>query len=154
MTRLLAACLLPLLCLLTRPASSQALAPLAPAVVRLEVGDVAQRPLIGLDTAAYRNTRQYVAAASQLLNVRAERIVTLERSNLLADSTTAAARAELRRYQATAAANEADFQKLAAATRAALGKPPAPPLLLDPHFYQGTLAGAVATVLLKLFVFH
>jgi hypothetical protein len=123
-------------------------------VVRLEVGEVVRRPMIGLDTATYRSTRLYVAGASQLLNVRAERIATLERSNLLADSTAAAALAELRRYQATAAANEADFQKLATSTRAVLGKPPAPPLLLDPHFYQGTLASAVAAVLLKLFVFH
>jgi hypothetical protein len=121
-------------------------------VVRLEVGEVVRRPLIGIDTATYRSTRQYVAAAGQLLGVRAARIAQLERSTQLADSTTAAVLTELRRSKATAAANEADFQKLA--TRAVLGKPPAPPLLLDSHFYQGTLAGAVAAVLLKLFVFH
>jgi microcystin-dependent protein len=46
MTRSTTAYLPLLLCLLTHPASSQAL---APAVVRLAVGDVARRPLIGLD---------------------------------------------------------------------------------------------------------
>lgn len=122
-------------------------------MVRLEVGEVVRRPLIGIDTATYRTTRQYVAAAGQLLGVRAARIAQLERSTQLADSTTTAVLTELRRSKVTAAANEADFQKLVESTRA-LGKPPAPPLLLDPHFYQGTLAGAVAAVLLKLFVFH
>lgn len=154
MKHLLALCLLPLLCLLTRPASSQPIAPLRPVVVHLETGDVARQPLIGLDTATYGGTRRYVAAAGQLLLVRADRIAQLERAGRVADSTTTAALTELRRYQATAATNEAAFKKLATATNRALGKPPAPPLLLDPHFYQGTLAGVVGAVLLKLFVFH
>jgi hypothetical protein len=135
MTRLLAACLLPLLCLLTRPASSQALAPLAPAVVRLEVGDVAQRPLIGLDTAAYRRTRQYVAAASQLLLVRADRITALERGARLSDSVQATLTTELRRCRAGAAATEANYDHLQQAAQVALASPPCPPLLLNAHFY-------------------
>jgi len=154
MTRLPAACLLLLLCLLTHRGSSQAIAPLAPVVVRLNVGDVAQQPLIGLDTATYGGTRRYVASAGQLLLVRADRIAQLERSNRLADSTTTAVVTELRRCQATAAANDADFKKLAAATNRALGKPPAPPLLLDSHTYKGVGAGVVLAVLLKVFVFH
>ena len=130
------------------------MAPLAPAVVRLEVGDVARRPLIGLDTAAYRSTRQYVAAASQLLLVRADRITALERGARLSDSVQAAYADELRRCRAGAAATEASYQHMRQAARVALASPPRPPLLLDAHFYQGTLAGAVTTVLLKLFVFH
>jgi hypothetical protein len=154
MTRLLTACLLPLLCLLTRPASSQALAPLTPAVVRLEVGDVAQRPLIGLDTAAYRNTRQYVAAASQLLLVRADRITALERGGRLSDSVQAAYAAELRRCRAGAAATEANYDRMQQAARVALASPPRPPLLLDSHFYQGTALGVAAALLFKTFIFH
>jgi hypothetical protein len=154
MTRLLTACLLPLLCLLTRPASSQALAPLAPAVVRLEVGDVAQRPLIGLDTAAYRNTRQYVAAASQLLLVRADRITALERGAQLNDSVQATYAAELRRCRAGAAATEANYDRLRQAARVALASPPRPPLLLDGNFYKGAGAGAVLATLLNVFIFH
>jgi hypothetical protein len=123
-------------------------------VVRLEVGDVARRPLIGLDTAAYRNTRQYVAAASQLLLVRADRIRTLERGAQLSDSVQAAYADELRRCRAGAAATTADYDRMRQAARVALASPPRPPLLLDSHFYQGTLAGAVAAGLLKLFVFH
>jgi hypothetical protein len=145
---------LPLLCLLTRPASSQALAPLAPAVVRLEVGDVARRPLIGLDTATYRHTRQYVAAASQLLLVRADRITALERGAQLSDSVQAAYADELRRCRAGAAATTADYDRMRQAARVALASPPRPPLLLDSHFYQGTLAGAAAAMLLKVFIFH
>lgn len=66
-------------CLLTRPASSQAVAPLAPTVVRLEVSDVARCPLIGLGTATCRSPRQCVAAANQLLLVRADRSTALTR---------------------------------------------------------------------------
>jgi hypothetical protein len=147
MTRSIIACLLPLLCLLTRPASSQALAPLAPAVVRLEVGDVAQRPLIGLDTAAYRHTRQYVAAASQLLLVRADRITALERGAQLSDSVQAAYADELRRCRAGAAATTADYDHMRQAAWVALASPPRPPLLLDSHFYKGVgLGGVVALV--------
>jgi hypothetical protein len=135
-----------LLCLLSHRATSQ--------LYQLSTGDVVRGSLIGIDTATYRSTRQYVAAAGQLLNVRASRIALLERDAWLVDSVRTAYDAELRRCRATATANEADFQKLATTTRMALGKPPAPLLLLDPHFYQGTLAGAGVLALLKLLIFH
>jgi hypothetical protein len=146
MTRSTTACLLLLLCLLSHRATSQ--------VYQLRAGDVVRGPLIGIDTATYRSTRQYVAAAGQLLDVRAQRIATLERSNLLADSTTATALAELRRCRAGAAATEADYERMRQAARVALASPPRPPLLFDSHFYQGTAVGVVAALLLKVFVFH
>ena len=148
------ACPLPLLCLLAQPASSQAIAPLAPTVVRLEVGDVARQPLIGLDTATYANTRQYVAAAGQLLLVRADRIAQLERSGRLADSVQVAYAAELRRCQAGRLASEADVAKLSEASRSLLASPPRPPWLLDSRTYKAGAAGTVLGVLLKVFVFH
>jgi hypothetical protein len=154
MIRLPTACLLLLLCLLTRPASSQAIAPLAPTVVRLEIGDVAQRPLIGLDTATYRSTRQYVASAGQLLLVRADRIAQLERNGRLADSLQVAYAYELRRCQAGRAASDADYERMRAATRVALASPPRPPWLLDSHTYKGVGAGVVLAALLKAFVFN
>jgi len=148
------ACPLPLLCLLAQPASSQAIAPLAPTVVRLEVGDVARQPLIGLDTATYANTRQYVAAAGQLLLVRADRIAQLERSGRLADSVQVAYAAELRRCQASQAATDADYDRMRAAARVALASPPRPPWLLDGRTYKAGAVGTVLGVLLKVFVFH
>ena len=154
MKHLLAACLLPLLCLLTQPASSQAIAPPHPMVVRLETGDIARQPLIGLDTATYGGTRRYVAAAGQLLLVRADRIAQLERSGRLADSVQVAYAAELRRCQAGRAATEADYERMRAAARVALASPPRPPWLLDSHTYKGVGAGAVLAVLLKVFIFH
>ena len=130
------------------------MAPLAPAVVRLEVGDVAKRPLIGLDTATYRSTRQYVAAVSQLLLVRADRITALERGARLSDSVQAAYADELRRCQAGAAATEASYQHMRQAARVALASPPRPPLLLDSHLYKGVGLGGVLAVALKLLIFH
>jgi len=123
-------------------------------VVQLAAGDVAQQPLVGLDTATYRHTRQYVAAAGQLLLVRADRIAELERSGRLCDSLATAASAELRRQRATASANEADFQRLAAQANRALATPPRPPLLLDGHTYKGAVLGGVGLLLLKLFISH
>jgi len=147
MTRSITACLPLLLCLLCRPAHSQV-------VVQLATGDVVRQPLVGLDTATYRHTRQYVAAAGQLLLVRADRIAQLERSGRLCDSLATATAAEVRRQRATAAGSEADFQKLAAQAQRALATPPRPPLLLDGHTYKGVGAGAVLAVLLKVFIFH
>jgi len=154
MTRFAAACLPLLLCLLSRPAHSQAVAPLRPVVVQLAAGDVVHQPLVGLDTATYRHTRQYVAAACQLLLVRADRIAQLERSGRLCDSLATAASAELRRQRATVASSEADFQKLAGQASQALATRPQPPLLLDSQTYKGAALGAVAVVLVKLFIFH
>ena len=146
--------LLPLLCLLTRPASSQPIAPLRPVVVRLETGDVARQPLIGLDTATYGGTRRYVAAAGQLLLVRADRIAQLERSGGLADSVQTAQADELRRCRAGQAIRDADIKRLAEASHSLLAVRPRPPWLLDSHTYKGAGLGAAALLLLKVFVFH
>jgi hypothetical protein len=150
MIRFLACCLLLLSCLLPRPAISQ--------VWRLKPGDVVRHHLVGLDTARYRSTMNYVAGAKQLLGVRAERITELERAKQLADSTAAVAAAEVRRCRQQAEAGEAEFQALLTEARTLAGKPPALPLLLDGHFYKGVATGggaaAVVAVLLKVFVFH
>jgi hypothetical protein len=130
---------------------------LSPKVVRLEIGDVAQRPLIGLDTATYRSTRQYVASASQLLLVRADRIAQLERNGRLADSAQVAYAAELRRCQAGRAASDADYERMRAAARVALASPPRPPWLLDSHTYKGVGLGALLAVVARVgikVIFH
>ena len=157
MKRLLAAYLLPLLCLLcllTRPASSQPIAPLRPVVVRLDVGDVARQPLIGLDTATYGGTRRYVAAAGQLLLVRADRITQSERSGRLADSVQTAQADELRRRRAGQALTTADYEKMRAAATAGLAVRPRPPLLLDGRTWKAGAVGAVLGLVLKAVVFH
>jgi hypothetical protein len=123
-------------------------------VVRLEVGDVAKRPLIGIDTATYRSTRQYVAAAGQLLLVRADRITALERGAKLSDSVRTAYADELRRCRAGAASTSADYDRMRQAARVALASPPRPPLLLDGHFYQGTALGAVAVMVITALLRH
>lgn len=150
-------CLLLLSCLLSRPASSQPSPSLQErglggGVFRLDSGTVASRPLIGLDPATYATTRQYVSTAQQLLAVRAERVVQLERATHLADSLSLVVSAELRRCRQQAAASEAEFQVLAAQARQAVAQPVRPPLLLDGHFYKGCGVGAVALVVLRLLV--
>lgn len=146
MKHLPAACLLLLLCLLSQPATSQ--------VYRLSAGDVVRAPLVGIDTATYRSTHAYVATASQLLLVRANRIAQLERSGRLADSVQTAYAAELRRCQAGRAASDADYEKMRTAARVALASPPRPPLLLDSRTYKGMGAGAAIGLLLKVLVFR
>ncbi|MDO7888247.1 hypothetical protein [Hymenobacter cheonanensis] len=154
MTRFVTACLLPLLCLLSLPATSQPIRQLAPLVVRLDSGTVVRQRLVGIDTATYRSTRQYVATAGQLLLVRADRIAQLERDASLRDSVQTAYATELRRSQASQAATEADYQRMRAAARVALASPPRPPWLLDSRTYKAGAAGTVLGVLLKVFVFH
>lgn len=123
-------------------------------MVRLATGDMARQPLIGLDTATYRSTRQYVAAAGQLLLVRADRIAALERSGRLADSVQAAYAVELRRCQAGAAATTADYERMRDAARVALASPPRPPWPLDGRTYKAGGAGVVLGLVLKAFLFH
>lgn len=154
MKLLLAACLLLPLCLLTRPASSQPIAPLRPVVVRLETGDVARQPLIGLDTATYGGTRRYVTAAGQLLLVRADRIAQLERSGRLADSVQATQADELRRCRAGQAATTADYEKMRAAATAGLAVRPRPPWLLDPRTWKAGAVGTVLGLVLKAVISH
>jgi hypothetical protein len=130
--------LLLLSCLLPRPAISQ--------VWYLKPGDVVRHHLVGLDTARYHSTMNYVAGAKVLLDVRAERITELERARQLADS----AAAEVRRCRQQAEAGEAEFRALLAEARALAGQPPARPLLLDGHFYKGVGTGTVLAVVLRV----
>jgi hypothetical protein len=111
---------------------------------------VVRHHLVGLDTARYRSTMNYVAGAKVLLGVRAERITELERARQLADSTAAVAAAEVRRCRQQAEAGEAEFQALLAEARTLAGQPPARPLLLDGHFYKGVGTGAVLAVVLRV----
>ena len=150
MTRLVSLSLLLLSCLATRPATSQ--------VWRLDSGTVARGPLIGLDTATYHSTMNYVSGAKVLLGARADRIAQLERDGQTATQQLAAAESELRRCRAEAKLDAADFHTVVVEGQKLAGKPPALPLLLDGHFYKGVGTGGVlaaaAAVLLKVFVFH
>lgn len=124
---------------------------------RLSAGDVVRGPLIGLDTATYRSTSQYVASATQLLDARAGRIATLERARLLADSTTQAQAAELRRCRGEVVASAKDYEHMRSAARAVLAQQPRPPLLLDSHFYKGVATGGVLAGAIRLgikLIFH
>ena len=123
-------------------------------MVRLLPGDMAQRPLIGLDTATYRSTRLYVATAGQLLLVRADRIAQLERAGLVADSVQVAQATELRQCRADEQAARGDADRMRAAARVALASPPRPPWLLDGRTYKAGAAGTVLGLLLKVLVFH
>lgn len=142
--------LLCLSCLLNRPATAQPIKPLAPVVVQLLPGDVVGEPLIGLDSATYHAARTALSMVPVGDAVQAN----LRRQAELAGQQLAAAEDELRRCRAGAAVTTADYERMRQAAQVALASPPRPPLLLDSHFYQGTLAGTVAAVVLKLFIFH
>jgi hypothetical protein len=66
----------------------------------------------------------------------------------------AALDAELMRCRAGAAATEADYERMRQAARVALASPPRSPLLLDSHFYQGTVLGAVAALVIRALLLH
>ena len=126
-------------------------------MVRLLPGDVARQQLIGLDTATYRTTRRYVATASQLLLVRADRITKLERAGLVADSVQATYATELRQCRADAQAARGDADRMRAAARVALASPPRPPWLLDSHTYKGVGLGALLAAAARIgvkVIFH
>lgn len=151
MTRLLTACLLLLSCLATRPATAQA-------VVKLLPGDCLDRPFIGVDSATYYSTADYVAQARTVLDTRAARIAELERTNQTAAEQLATTEAELHRCRGEGKLDAVDFRTVAVAGQKLASKPPAPPLLLDGNTYKGIGIGgalvAVGGVLLKVFVFH
>jgi len=119
-------------------------------VVQLLPGDVVQERLIGLDSATYQAAHTALAMVPVGEAVQAG----LRHQAELAGQQLAALDAELRRCRAGAAATTADYERMRQAARVALARPLRPPLLLDSHFYQGTLTGALTAVLLKLFVFH
>ena len=133
--------LLLLLGLLTQPASSQALRPLPPRVVRLDSGDVAVRRYDCMDSADYRRVR---VQAAQLLDYR-------QRTRML-EGTNAILQHGFDQQHAAGRVAGHDFDALAHDARALEAVKPARPLLLDAHTYQGAAAGAVALIALKFFL--
>lgn len=123
-------------------------------MVRLDSGSVAKRPLVGIDTAAYRALRVSTALDQQQLAERAAQLTQL-RAILRHDSlATARTATELRSTRRDVQAAQAALAQQQTLTSKALALPLRPPLLLDGHFWTGTGVGATALVLLKLFVFH
>lgn len=148
--------LLACLCLLTKtfPANSQPLRPLRPLVVRLDSGTTIHRPLVGLDTAAYRSLRVSTALDQRQLAERAAQLTQLRailRHDSLATLRTAD---ELRSTRLDVQAANVALAKQQTLTSKALALPLRPPLLLDSHFWTGTGLGAAAVLALKLFIFH
>ncbi|WP_161599413.1 hypothetical protein [Hymenobacter nivis] len=154
MKNLLLSALLLMSCLLTRPASSQPIAPLRPLVVRLDSGTVVRRPLIGIDTTLYRSVRTDRALDQLLLANRAARVAVLEQVVRRDSSALADRAAELRRCRGEGRARESDFTQLVATTARLQDLPTPRPFLLDAHTYQGAGLGALALLLVKIFVLH
>lgn len=128
--------------------------PLRPLVVRLDSGTTVHRPLVGIDTAAYRSLRVSTALDQQQLADRAAQLSQL-RAILRHDSlATARTAQELRSSRLDVQAAHAALAQQQTLTSKALALPLRPPLLLDGHFWTGTGFGAAAFVLLKVFVFH
>ena len=128
--------LLCLCCLRPHPASSQAVAPLPPVVVRLDSGEVALRRYACLDTATYRAVRLAVAAVPGLR----QRVALLEYDRQLLERQVADARREGR-------AAHADFTAATAQARQLEALPVRPPLLLDSRVYASAGAGMVLALL-------
>lgn len=135
--------ILSLLCLSTRPASSQAVAPLRPLVVTLDSGTVAARYYVAMDSATYRAVRTRVADADRA-----------EYDQHLSELQVAQLRAELSRCRGAGDAGNKDFDVLARDTRALETAVPRPLLLLDGHFYKGIAVGAVLLEAFRIFIFH
>lgn len=135
--------ILSLLCLSTRPASSQAVAPLRPIIVTLDSGTVAARYYVAMDSATYRAVRARVADADRA-----------EYGQHLSELQVAQLQAELRRCRGVGDAGNQSFDQLARDTRALETVKPRPPLLLDGHFYKGIAVGAVLLEAVRLFIFH
>ncbi len=132
-----------LLCLSTRPASSQAVVPLRPLIVTLDSGTVAARYYVAMDSATYRAVRARVADADRA-----------EYDQQLRALQVAQLRAELSRCRGVGDAVNKSFDTLAHDTRALETGRPRPPLLLSPQFYKGIVGGAVLVEALRLFFFH
>lgn len=123
-------------------------------MVRLDSGSVAKRPLVGIDTAAYRALRVSTALDQQQLAERAAQLSQLRaivRHDSLATARTAK---ELRSSRLDVQAAHAALAQQQTLTSKALALPLRPPLLLDAHFYEGAGAAATLLALLKLFLVH
>ena len=144
--------LLCLSCLLCRPATAQAIKPLAPVPVAVQLlpGDVVRERLIGLDSASYQAGRRALALVPAGDAVQAD----LRHQAALANQQVAALDTELRRCQAARTTAEADADRMRAAARVALASPPRPPWLLDGRTYRAGGAGVVVGLLLSVFIFH
>jgi len=138
------------------PASSQPrpVAPLAPRIVRLDSGAVAKRPLVGIDTAAWRAIRVNTALDQRQLADRAAQIKQLNDLRRL-DSTSTMRLAD------EAASTRRDNEQLHEALRKqeaisskVLALPLRPPLLADTHTYIGGGAAVFLVALVKLFILH
>jgi len=121
-------------------------------VVTLEAGTLTTRKLIGLDSAAYQSLRLGRAIDQQIIAGKTAEITKLHRV-MAHDSITAAGVAQqltdCRRGWATITA---DLNAQEVRTAKALALPSQKPLLLDGNTYKGAGAGAVALLLLKVFL--
>lgn len=114
---------------------------------------VIMRPLIGIDTAAYRSLRITQALNEAALGVRARRITTLK-AIIASDSVaTVKQAAELAASRHDVATLRQDVVAEQQRTQKALSLPMQKPFFLDPNTYKGGVLALVAATLIKVFVF-
>jgi hypothetical protein len=140
MKKLRYSCLLALCCLLALSGHSQ--------IIQLVPGDVVRKPMVGIDTTTYSAIRAYQEASTSLLDLRANRITTLEHELTVAESASAVVVDELKQCRADNLKADAKYAKMTAHAEKALALPVRPPLLLDSRVYLGGGVG----LLLGLFV--
>ena len=137
--------LLCLSCLPPRLATAQAIKPLAPVPIAVQLlpGDVVQDYLIGLDSLSYQAGR----AALALVPAGEAALATQGRALQLTRQQLEASEAALRKERADGVTREQQYQQLLAAGRQVASKPPARPLLLDWHFWLGLGTGGLGGLL-------
>ena len=114
------------------------MAPLRPLVVRLDSGSIARRPLVGLDTAAWRSMRVNTALDQRQLAERAAQIVQLNALRRLDSLSTMRLADEAASTRRDNADLHQALRKQEARTKQVLALPLRPPLLLDSHTWLGT----------------
>lgn len=116
-------------------------------VVDLEPGDVIDRKLIGLAPRTYEMVLQSLEISDQLASQGQHQQALSQRQRLKADSLNQTLSQELARCRQVGVGKDEKYEKLQKTVTQAL-KRPRPPLLLDPVFYKGTVAGLIIVGLL------
>ena len=118
------------------------------AVVRLLPGDVLDRSLIGVDTATWRRTLNYIDAAKVGLKAGRVHINNLTRELATASAAKNALQVELARCRDEGEASQKTITELGAQAQKLAALPIQPPLLADPRTYRvGGIALAVGFIL-------
>lgn len=147
MKKLLLSSLLFLSCLVTHPATAQA-------VVRLLPGDCIDRPFIGVDTTTWHRTLDYIAAAKKRIAAGQTHINNLTRELATASAGNHALQTELGRCRTEGEASQKTIAELGAQAQKLGALPIQPPLLADPRTYRVGGLALVVGIVAGVFFIH